>query len=124
MRKPLLATVLMLILLPIAHAQFGSFTDVPVDVRSDETSAESGVAVARGNVVISYGDTTIYGDYAQYNADTRDVFVLGNVRIYREGQVFVGERAVYNLETKALRTADFRSEFYPFFISAGTLSAA
>lgn len=125
-----------------ARAQFGSFGDVPIEINAEDTRFEAGVAVAEGNVVIQYGETTIYADHAEYNPDTRDVLVRGNVRIYREpattagaadtgrrgnvggGQLFVGERAVYNLETKKLTAADFRGDFFPFKFAADTFSTA
>ena len=117
---------LLLVLLPCGalRAQLPSFGDMPVDiVNADETHFEGGVAVAEGNVVIQYGGTTIYSDYGEYHTDTHDVFVRGHVRIYHEGQVFVGERAVYNLETKQLHAANFQGDLYPFRFSADSLSS-
>lgn len=105
------------------RAQFGSFGDVPIDITSADTRFEGGVAVAEGDVIIRYAGTTIYCNYAQYNADTRDVLVQGNVRIFREGQNFTGERALYNLETKVLQAADFRGAFTPFAFGGDTLSS-
>src|SRR6478736_6117720 len=90
-----------------ARAQFGSFADVPIEINAEETRLEAGMAVADKNVVIRYGEILIYCDMAQYNPDTRDVLATGNVRIYREGMLFTGERALYNLETKRLSGADF-----------------
>lgn len=121
--KGLLLIALLALACPmLGRAQFGSFTDVPVEVDADgETRFENGVAVAEDNVVIRYGNTSIYSDYAQYSPDTRDVFVRGNVRIYREGRVFAGERAIYNLETKQLRTADIRGAEYPYAFSAESI---
>ncbi len=121
MKRLLLFALLILAWPVLGRAQFGSFTDVPVEVDANETSFENGVAVAKENVVIRYGNTSIYSDYAQYNPDTRDVFVRGNVRIYREGRVFAGERAIYNLETKRLRTADIRGAEYPYAFSAESI---
>jgi LPS-assembly protein len=106
-----------------ARAQFGSFSDVPIEINAQETRIEGGVAVADRDVVIRYGEVLIYCDYAQYNPDTRDVLTTGNVRIYREGQLFTGERALYNLETKRLSAADFRGEFTPFRFAGESLSS-
>ena len=66
-------------------AQLGSFGDIPVEITADgETRFEGGVAVAEENVVIKYGDTHIFCDLAQYNPETREVLLLGQVRIYRD----------------------------------------
>jgi LPS-assembly protein len=121
--KKLFATLaLCLVSLVGARAQFGSFGDVPIEINADETRFEEGIAIADRNVVIRYGTVAIYCDYAQYDQDTRDVLVSGNVRLYRDGQLFTGERALYNLETKRLTAADFRGEFIPFRFSGDSFS--
>lgn len=122
MKKPLLLLFAFLICaLSPAQAQFEGLGDVPVEINAEDTRFEGGVAIAEGNVIIRYAATSIYCDYAQYNPDTRDVLVSGNVRIFRDTQVFTGERAVYNLETKSLTAADFRGSFAPFGFAGDTL---
>ena len=113
MKRPLLSLALLLLAITGARAQFGSFGDVPIEINAEETRVEHGIAIAEHDVVIRHADVVIYCDYARYNPDTRDVLVQGNVRLFREGQQFIGERAVYNLETKALQAAEFRGEFTP-----------
>ena len=116
---PIISLLLLMLLSPFAKAQLASFGDTPVEINADQTSFEGGLAVGQNNVVIRYGTTTIYCDYAQYNPDTREVLVRGNIRIYGEGgRLLVGERAVYNLETKVLHAADFHGESYPFKFNA------
>jgi len=113
MKKWLISSLLLLLFLtPSLKAQLSSFGDV--EITSDNTSFENGLAVGQNNVVIRYGTTTIYCDYAQYSPDTRDALVKGNVRIYSDGHLFTGERAVYNFETKTLRSVNFHGDFYPF----------
>ncbi|MEX1045179.1 MAG: LPS assembly protein LptD [Chthoniobacterales bacterium] len=91
-----------------AAAQFGSFTDVPVEIRADgETRFVGGVAVAENNVQIHFRGTDIYCDYAEYNPETREVLLVGNVRIYNEDRILNGQRAVYNLESRQIRALDF-----------------
>src|SRR5947207_1875825 len=85
MIRLLLSFALLFLPLSGALAQFGSFGDVPIEINAEETRFEGGIAVADRNVVIRYADTIIYCDYAQYNPDTRDVLVSGNVRIFRAG---------------------------------------
>jgi hypothetical protein len=121
MIRLLLSFALLFLPLSGALAQFGSFGDVPIEINAEETRFEGGIAVADRNVVIRYADTIIYCDYAQYNPDTRDVLVSGNVRIFRAGQQFTGERALYNLETKVLRASDFRGNFAPFAFGGDSL---
>src|SRR5688500_10487083 len=108
MKRLLLLLALSLMVVSGARAQFGSFSDVPIEITSESSRMEGGLAIAEQNVIIRYGETAIYCDYAQYNPDTRDVLLSGNVRIYRDSRLFTAERALYNLETKVLNTADFR----------------
>ena len=124
MKIRLLIYLFLVLTAPLSRAQFGSFGDAPIEINADGgTKFEGGVAIAENNVVIQYGASTIYCDYAEYNPETRDVLVRGNVRIYRDKYVFTGDRAVYNLETKELHAADFRGDFTPFLFSADTLAS-
>jgi len=123
MKKWLIISVLLLLCPILAKAQLGNFGDTPVEINADETRFENGLAIGENNVVIRYGTTTIYCDYAQYSPDTRDVLVKGNVRIYREDHLIVGERAVFNFDTKVLRAADFRGEVYPFKFTAESIGS-
>ncbi len=122
MKRLLFTLALFLIGATGAWAQFGSFGDVPIEITSESTRMENGLAIADRDVVIRYKETMIYCDYAQYNPDTRDVFLSGSVRIYREGHLFTAERAIYNLETKILNTADFRGDVIPFYFGGDSLS--
>ena len=122
MKKLLLSLALASLGLGAAQAQFGSFGDIPIEITSESTRVENGLAIAEDNVVIRYKDTAIYCDYGQYNPETRDVYLSGGVRMYREGRLFTAERALYNLETKVFSTADFQGEATPFRFGGGHLS--
>ena len=124
MKRWLSALLLLLLYAGVLRAQMPSYGSMPFDiVNSNNTSVENGIGYADGNVVIQVGTTTIYADHAEYYTETQDVLVMGHVRIYNEGQVFVGERAVYNLTTKKIHAADFRGDFYPFRFSADSISS-
>lgn len=122
MKNLLLSLVLLCSGLVGARAQFGSFGDIPIEITSESTRVENGLAIAENNVVIRYKDTAIYCDYGQYNPETRDVYLSGDVRLYREGRLFTAERALYNLETKVFNTADFQGEAQPFRFGGRNLS--
>ncbi len=107
-----------------AFAQFGSFGDIPVEINAEgNTRFEGGVAIAEDNVQIHYGDYSIYCDYAEYNPDTRDVLLVGNIRLYTPKEVLTGQRALFNLETKQMRALEFSGEHYPMFFHAMSLRA-
>ena len=119
-------TALLLCLQP-AHAQnlsgSGGSGGVPIQITSDDTRREGNLAIAEGNVLIAVGETTIYCDQAQYDIDSKNVLVSGNVRIFRDGVYLVGDRAIYNLQTKSLMGASFRSGSGPFLAEAHALSS-
>jgi len=114
----------LIVLAPALHAQFGSFGDLPVEITADgNTRFEAGVAVAEDNVQIHYGAYSIYCDYAEYNPDTRDVLLVGNIRLYTPEQVLTGQRALFNLETKQMRALEMTGSQYPGYFQAFNLRA-
>ncbi|MFV0338668.1 MAG: LPS-assembly protein LptD [Chthoniobacterales bacterium] len=107
-----------------AQAQLGSFGDTPVEITADgETRFEGGVAIAENNVQIHYGGVSIYCDYAEYNPDSRDVLLVGNIRLYSAEAVLTGERALYNLETKQMRALEMRGAAHPMLFRAFSMRA-
>ncbi|HEY5792306.1 MAG TPA: hypothetical protein VIS74_03345, partial [Chthoniobacterales bacterium] len=107
-----------------ARAQFGSFSDLPVEITSDgETRFEGGVAIAENNVQIHYGDISIYTDYAEYNPDTRDVLLVGNIRLYSPEGMLTGQRSLFNLETRQMRSLEMQGEYFPLRFRAFNLRA-
>ncbi len=104
--------------------QFGNFGDVPVSITADgNTRFEGGVAIAEDNVQIHYGDYSIYCDYAEYNPDTRDVLLIGNIRLYTPKEMLTGQRALFNLETKQMRALEFSGQHFPLLFHAFNLRA-
>jgi LPS-assembly protein len=99
-------------LLPFQGAAQGG--QVPLEINSVNTYYSGGIAIADIDVVVRYGDATIYCDHAEYNSDTHDIFLKGNVRFYRERYAFTADRAVYNTQTKELKMADFGGPKLPF----------
>ena len=119
MRRFFLISLLLLAVSATSRAQFGNFGDKPVEITADgETRFENGVAVADNNVQIHYNGIAIYADHAEYNPDTRDVLLVGNVRIYSGDSLFNGQRAFYNLETKQMRALEFDGGHSPLKFSS------
>lgn len=125
MRRTICALLTAAALLPLpAVAQFGSFGDIPVEISADgETRFEGGVAIAEDNVQIHHGNVAIYTNYAEYNPDTRDVLLIGDVRIYTEDNLFTGQRILYNLETNQVRALEFQAEYAPLRFRATSIRA-
>jgi LPS-assembly protein len=96
----------------------------PVEINSTgKTTYENGIATAHDNVAIHFGDTDIYCDFARYDTAKRNVFLKGNVRIYRGVTLYIGESALYNLDTKAIQATNMRTENYPYLLSGQTVTS-
>jgi LPS-assembly protein len=99
----------------------GTAGPIPVEINSEQTRFEGGIAVAEGDVVIRYSDVTIYCDYSEYDPDTHEIVLRGNVRLYREKYAFTADRAIYNLQTKQLKMSDFGGPKQPFQVTGDTV---
>ena len=124
MPKKLPLIILLLSAAGWARAELTTPHDLPVEITaSGETRYENGIAIANDNVAIHFGDSDIYGDHARYNSATHEVFMEGNVRIYRGVNLYVGENAIYNLDTKQIRAANMQADYPPWLISGGDVLA-
>jgi len=116
MRKLLLPIFGLLCAAPLAQAQLAS-QQQPIEITaSGDTNYQDGVATAHGNVAIHAGDADIYADSARYNPKTREVLVEGHVRIYRTTGLFVGDRAIYNVDTKQIQAVEMRTDKSPYLV--------
>ncbi len=82
-----------------------------INIDGAETSYDplTGVASAKGDVHIVYGDTEIMANRADYNANTGDVKASGSVTVVKAGVTYQSESIVYNVKTSQLTGADVRS---------------
>ena len=105
-------------------AENASLKGQPIEITaSGGTNYQGGIATARDNVRISVGDTDIYADAAEYNAETKVVRVEGNVRIYRGAELYVGESGSYNTETRAIEANKLRTLDLPFYLGGERISS-
>jgi lipopolysaccharide assembly outer membrane protein LptD (OstA) len=90
----------------------------PMEITSSgETQYENGIATAHGNVAIHTGDADIYADSARYNPTTHEVLAEGHVRIYRTAGLFVGDKAIYNTETKEIQAVNIKTDKQPYLVA-------
>ena len=116
MRKLLLPIFGLLCAATPAQAEVAS-ANQPIEITATgDTNYQNGLATAHGNVAIHTGDSDIYADSAQYNPKTREVLVEGNVRIYRAAGLFVGDRAIYNIDTKQIQAVGMRTDKSPYLV--------
>lgn len=96
----------------------------PVEITaSGETNYTNGVATARDNVAIHLGDTDIYADYAEYNPETHQVHVEGHVRIYRAVNLYVGDAATYNVETKEIKAGGMSTHHDVYYVAGQDITS-
>jgi len=118
MRKPVFLLLCLLAAGRAAAEDLEGPGSLPVEINATgQTTYENGLATARDNVAIHFGDTDIYSDFAQYDSAKRTVYLQGNVRIYRGISLYLAEKASYNLDTKAIDADVMRSSTYPYLIS-------
>src|SRR3977135_4450082 len=117
MRRLLLPVFGLLCACSWAFGQVGTEKQ-PVEITaSGDTNYENGLATAHGNVVIHAGDADIYADKATYNPKTHDIVAEGHVRIYRTVGTFVGERAIYNTESKEIKAVNIKTDKQPYLVA-------
>src|SRR6476661_3095428 len=90
---------------------------------SGETNYQEGLATAHGNVAIHTGDADIYADSAKYNPKTHEVIAEGHVRIYRTAGIFVGERAIYNTESKEIKAVNIKTDKQPYLVAGNEVTS-
>jgi len=107
----------------LAQAELGTEKQ-PLEISATgDTNYENGIATAHGNVAIHAGDADIYADSVRYNPKTHEVLAEGNVRIYRTQGLFVGDRAIYNTETKKIQAVDMRTDKTPYLVSGENVTS-
>ena len=106
----------------IAAAPSFSFaqTALPLDITADslEYLADQKLMVARGNVEIRDGDTTLTADYMSVQTETMDIHARGNV-FYQSGtETWRGDEFRYNMKSKRGDFGKFSAYYDPFYLSA------
>ena len=123
MRKLLLPVFGLLSAAVLAQAELASEKQ-PIEITATgDTNYQDGLATAHGNVAIHTGDSDIYADSAQYNPKTREVVVEGHVRIYRAAGLFVGDRAIYNIDTKKIQAVSMRTDKSPYLVGGENVTS-
>jgi LPS-assembly protein len=122
MRKLLLPIFGLLCAATLAQAELATEKQ-PIEITATgDTNYQNGLATANGNVAIHAGDSDIYADSAQYNPKTREVFAEGHVRIYRATGLFVGDRAIYNIDTKKIQAVEMRTDKTPYLVGGESVT--
>jgi LPS-assembly protein len=106
----------LLALLPLAPAPaqdtsfLGDLTS-NINIEGLETMFDpmTGIATAKGNVEIEYGDTLIRSGSAEYNSMTGDVMARDDVTVWKDGMLYRSDSVTYNVKTGSLGGNNIRS---------------
>jgi LPS-assembly protein len=122
MRRLLLPVFAVLCASSWAFGQAGTEKQ-PIEITAaGDTNYENGLATAHGSVAIRTGDADIYADKATYNPKTHDIVAEGNVHIYRTAGTFIGERAIYNTETKEIHAVNIKTDKQPYLVAGNNVT--
>src|SRR5438270_4547397 len=124
MLKPVLLFAGLFLIAGFAGGAIETPKNQPVEITSTGgTTYENGLATASENVAIHIGDTDIYADKAQYNSRTHDISAQGHVRIYRDVNLYISDRATYNTDTKEIKMDQMETDYDPYFVSGASISS-
>ncbi len=106
--------------LAIAFAQ-DSQEQAPQEIEIDSPQGEvvydfkTKVGTATNGVIVKYGNTVLTADNATVSYGTTEVYAEGHVRIQHDDYTWVGEKILYNLNTRQMRAEEFRTGQPPLF---------
>ena len=83
----------------------------------------AGEATYSGRVQVIYENGTLVADRLTYNQVTHQITADGNVRIEREGALWVGEHVQYQFETRQMAAAKFRAGYSSLFVAGEGLDS-
>jgi LPS-assembly protein len=95
--------------------------DVEITAQTDNTMIGE-IATADGDVVMTAKGDTLYCDHLIYDRSTHVATATGDVRIYSGIRVYRGDMVTYNLDTKAITSANYRALDYPKFITGKSVT--
>ncbi|MCX6854400.1 MAG: hypothetical protein NTV80_05790, partial [Verrucomicrobia bacterium] len=84
-------------------------SDLNIEGLETTYDPETGLALAKGDVRISYADVEIRCGSASYNATTGDVIAQENVVVWKAGVTYRGENLTYNANTGDISGNSVRS---------------
>jgi LPS-assembly protein len=82
--------------------------DSDVSIRADGENTYVGeIATADDNVVVRYKGDVLFADHVIFDRATKVMIATGNARLFSGSKVYRGDSITYNLDTKAITSANF-----------------
>jgi LPS-assembly protein len=91
-----------------------------IDGLTDDSYAyyEKGLIVGTNGVAVRYGPAVLVANSVRIDEEKGEAYAEGNVSVQREGFLWKGDRATYNMKTGEMKAADFKAGLPPFFAGA------
>lgn len=95
-------------------------TTTNLDIQSDFSDYDKnlGIAKAWGDVVVRYGDVTIYADQIEFHQSSNKIYARDHVRVFKDGQVVEAEEIIYDIKSGELSTSQLKSALEPIFYAS------
>lgn len=87
-----------------------------------EYDINTGVATSTNGVLVRYGGAILTARQVILDQNTGQAVAEGNVTVQRDGQIWAGERLIYNFKSQQLAGSEFRTGQRPFFAAGTTLA--
>ena len=121
MRKLLLPVFGLLCTVMLAPAELAP-EQQPLEITATGgTNHQDRLATAHGNVAIHNRDSDIYATQRSTTPNTRSGR-RRHVRIYRATTLFVGDRAIYNIDTKKIQAVTMRTDKSPYLVGGANVT--
>ena len=97
-----------------------------IDVTNFQLTKEGNVVIRPPSGMLHFESDgmEVFAGRAEYIAATEQLRFTGDVAIYREGVIYRGDNASYNLNSRQLDASGMRSSIEPLFFKAGNISAS
>jgi lipopolysaccharide assembly outer membrane protein LptD (OstA) len=128
LRSIFLAALCLLWLGPALLAQEREEGDLEIVGLTDQSWAEyyynltNNVAYGHSGAMVRYEGAVLTADEISLNEQTKEVTADGGVRLEHEDQIWVGQHAVYNFETRQMQASQFRFGKPPVFMEGHDLT--
>src|SRR5438128_2487460 len=81
-----------------------------------------GIGWGTNGVIIRYTNAVLTAHAAMVNIDSGEAQAEGDVTLQRQGEIWRGERLLYNFKTHEMQAEHFRTGRMPFFAAGENLS--
>lgn len=95
-------------------------------IENTDVSVRGGVAVLKprdGVLHFESDGMEVFAGGAEYDSNTEQLRFTGDVAIFREGLIYRGDNAVYNVSSRQLDASGMRSSIEPLFFKAANISS-